>query len=623
MASQHLELPIAGMTCASCANRVEREPEPASTAWWRRSTTRPSGPPSTYDPRRRRAGAARERCGGGGLQRGAAGGRDGSTALAAPPPGRRAPRCRCRCCCCRWCRALQFDGWQWVAFALATPVVLWGAWPFHAAAWANLRHGAATMDTLVSSASAWLWSLSRCWSRAERSCSPARTTATIYFETAAVITTSSSPAATSRRARSGAPATRSGRCSSSAPRTWRCSTRTAPSAACRSTSSAAATASWCGRARRSRPTASWRRARRRVDMSMLTGESVPVEVGPGDEVAGATVNAGGRLVVRATRVGADTAARPDRPARDRGAGRQGAGAAARRPRLGRLRARRDRARRSPRSASGSHRRHADGRVHRRGRRADHRLPVRARARHAHRADGRHRPRRPARPPDQGAGGPRVDPRASTRSCSTRPARSPTGRMSLVDVTVGAGRRRATRPCGSPGALEDASEHPVARAIAPRAAGERGRCRRVEALRATVEGLGVEGTSTAARCSSAGRRCSPSAGIALPPELADARAAPPRRAGRPRSPPRGTAQARAVFVVADTRQADVGRGGRRARAARPAPGAAHRRQRDHRAGRGRGGGHRRGDRRGAARGQGRRGPAASRPRAAWSPWSATA
>ena len=46
--------------------------------------------------------------------------------------------------------ALQFDNWQWLALSLATPVVLWGAWPFHRAAWANLRHGAATMDTLIS-----------------------------------------------------------------------------------------------------------------------------------------------------------------------------------------------------------------------------------------------------------------------------------------------------------------------------------------------------------------------------------------------------------------------------------------------------------------------------------------
>src|SRR4029077_14573764 len=46
--------------------------------------------------------------------------------------------------------ALQFDNWQWLALQLATPVIVWGAWPFHRAAWVNLRHGAATMDTLVS-----------------------------------------------------------------------------------------------------------------------------------------------------------------------------------------------------------------------------------------------------------------------------------------------------------------------------------------------------------------------------------------------------------------------------------------------------------------------------------------
>ena len=57
--------------------------------------------------------------------------------------------------------ALQFDNWQWLALDLATPVVIWGAWPFHRAAWANLRHGTATMDTLISLGvlSAWLWSL--------------------------------------------------------------------------------------------------------------------------------------------------------------------------------------------------------------------------------------------------------------------------------------------------------------------------------------------------------------------------------------------------------------------------------------------------------------------------------
>ena len=60
--------------------------------------------------------------------------------------------------------ALQFDYWQWLALALATPVVVWGAWPFHRAALANLRHRAATMDTLISVgvAAAYLWSSGRC-----------------------------------------------------------------------------------------------------------------------------------------------------------------------------------------------------------------------------------------------------------------------------------------------------------------------------------------------------------------------------------------------------------------------------------------------------------------------------
>ena len=57
--------------------------------------------------------------------------------------------------------ALQFDNFQWLSLNLVTPVVLWAAWPFHKAAWANLKHGAATMDTLVSlgTLAAWLWSL--------------------------------------------------------------------------------------------------------------------------------------------------------------------------------------------------------------------------------------------------------------------------------------------------------------------------------------------------------------------------------------------------------------------------------------------------------------------------------
>ena len=146
-----------------------------------------------------------------------------------------------------------------------------------------------------------------------------------------------------------------------------------------------------------------------VDLSLLTGESVPVEVGPGTEVAGATVNAGGRLVVRATKVGADTALAQIAKLVTRRAVRQGAGPAARRPRRERLRPGRDRARRRHARLLARHRRERDVRVHRRRRGADHRLPVRARPGDAGRADGRHRPRRPARPADQGPGGARVHP----------------------------------------------------------------------------------------------------------------------------------------------------------------------------------------------------------------------
>ena len=76
---------------------------------------------------------------------------------------------------------LQFDSWEWVALALATPVVLWGGWPFHRAAWANLRHRAATMDTLISvgTLAAWGWSVVALLFLEED----------LYFEVAAVVTT--------------------------------------------------------------------------------------------------------------------------------------------------------------------------------------------------------------------------------------------------------------------------------------------------------------------------------------------------------------------------------------------------------------------------------------------------
>ena len=146
-----------------------------------------------------------------------------------------------------------------------------------------------------------------------------------------------------------------------------------------------------------------------IDMSMLTGESVPVEVGPGSDIAGATINAGGRLIIRATKIGSDTAlaqiARlvteaqtgkaPVQRLADRISGDLRADGVHDRFRDARLLARR------------RPERHV--RVHRRGRGPDHRLPVCARARHADRADGRHRTWRAAWAADQGPGDPRIDP----------------------------------------------------------------------------------------------------------------------------------------------------------------------------------------------------------------------
>ena len=214
--------------------------------------------------------------------------------------------------------ALQFDAWQWVSLALATPVVVWGAAPFHRAAWTNLRHGAATMDTLISVGvlAAFGWSLyalllgdAGAVGMTDRfSLTPERGMGDqqIYLEVAAGVTvlilTGRYLEARARR-RSGAAlrallelgakdvaVRRRGR-EERIPVDQlvigdrfvvRPGEKIATDGVVEEGSSA-------------------------VDASLLTGESLPVEVGPGDEVAGATVNAGGRLVVRATRVGADTA----------------------------------------------------------------------------------------------------------------------------------------------------------------------------------------------------------------------------------------------------------------------------------------------------------------------------
>ncbi|MET8793948.1 heavy metal translocating P-type ATPase [Streptomyces pseudogriseolus] len=212
---------------------------------------------------------------------------------------------------------LQFDHWQWLSLTLAAPVVVWGAAPFHQAAWTNLRHGAATMDTLVSvgTLAAFGWSL---WALFlgdagepgmrhpfELTVSRADGTSAIYLEVAAGVTAfillgRYLEARSKRRAGAALRALmelgakdvtvlRDGReVRVPAERLAvgdRFVVRPGEKVATDGTVVEGSSA---------------------VDASMLTGESVPVDVTVGDTVTGATVNAGGRLVVEATRIGADT-----------------------------------------------------------------------------------------------------------------------------------------------------------------------------------------------------------------------------------------------------------------------------------------------------------------------------
>ena len=213
--------------------------------------------------------------------------------------------------------ALQFTYWQWASLALAAPVIVWAAWPFHKAAWTNLKHGAATMDTLISMGTsvALLWSLYALFFGTagtpgmthpfELTIAPSDGAANIYLEVGAGVTMfilagryfekrSKRQAGAALRAllelgakevavlRDGVEVKiPTSELAVGDEFIVRPGEKIATDGLVTSGSSA-------------------------VDASMLTGESVPVEVREGDSVTGATVNAGGRLVVRATRVGSDT-----------------------------------------------------------------------------------------------------------------------------------------------------------------------------------------------------------------------------------------------------------------------------------------------------------------------------
>ena len=194
---------------------------------------------------------------------------------------------------------LQFEGWEWLALALATPVVFWAGWGFHRAAVLNARHGAATMDTLISigTLAAWTWSVVAL---------VALDDAHTYFEVAAVITTLILVGRyLEARAR---------RRSSAAIRAL-LELGAKEAHVLRDGAEIAVAIEDVGhgdllvvRPGEKIPTDGLVvEGDSAVDQSMLTGEPTPVDVGPGSEVAGATVNTFGRLVVRATKVGEETA----------------------------------------------------------------------------------------------------------------------------------------------------------------------------------------------------------------------------------------------------------------------------------------------------------------------------
>jgi Cu+-exporting ATPase len=213
--------------------------------------------------------------------------------------------------------AWQFDFWQWLSLTLAAPVVVWGGAPFHRAAWTNARHGAATMDTLISlgTLAAFGWSLYALFlgtagepgmtHRFELTIARGDGGANIYLEAAAGVTTFLL-----------------------AGRYFEARSKRQAGAALRALLELGAkeVSVLRGGAERRVPVGELTigdlfvlrpgekiaadgqvtEGSSAVDASMLTGESVPVEVGPGDPVVGGTVNAGGRLVVRATRIGSET-----------------------------------------------------------------------------------------------------------------------------------------------------------------------------------------------------------------------------------------------------------------------------------------------------------------------------
>jgi Cu+-exporting ATPase len=323
----HIELQLGGMTCASCAMRIEKKlnklegvSATVNYATEKAQVTAPADiDPATLVAEVEKAGYT--------ATLPAPPSPDEAVEGKEPPPDAELTGLRHRLVASvvltvpvivlAMVPAWQFTYWQWLSLTLAAPVVVWGAWPFHRAAWMNLRHGSATMDTLISvgTLAALAWSVYGLFFGTagrpgmthpfELTVQPGDGTANIYLEVAAGVTTFVL-----------------------AGRYFEKRSKRRAGAALRALLDLGAkdVAVLRGGVETRIPVDRLQAGdqfvvrpgekiatdgivvagRSAVDASMLTGESVPVEVGEGDSVVGATVNAGGRLLVRATRVGADT-----------------------------------------------------------------------------------------------------------------------------------------------------------------------------------------------------------------------------------------------------------------------------------------------------------------------------